>query len=105
MKLCSSCQDTSPNDARFCITCGHSFAVTGVTERMTSAGAQTMRLEGGTPRWTGPGSTSIIATSDGRTFSVGTVFVPVEYNWTLRSSYGWAVMSLGSAPIYTKVQP
>lgn len=49
MKACLACHDTSPDDARFCITCGHSFAVTGVTQRMSSAGAQTMRLEGDEP--------------------------------------------------------
>ena len=49
MKPCLACHDTSPDDARFCITCGHSFVVTGATQRMSSAGAQTMRLEGGEP--------------------------------------------------------
>jgi hypothetical protein len=84
VKHCSACKDTSPDDARFCITCGHSFAVTGATERMSSAGAQTARLEGSAPssvasaqKWDGGGvgSTSVF-TINGHTFLFGTVANP-----------------------------
>ena len=82
MKPCLFCKDTSPDDARFCITCGHSFATTGATQRMSSAGAQTMRLEGGEPSSVasvapveGWGNTPVV-TINGHTFLVGTVYTP-----------------------------
>lgn len=87
MKPCPACYDTSPDDARFCITCGHAFAATGATERISSAGQQTQRLSDSGPwgtvltltRWR-PVAGSISAITIGQhTFSAGTVFVPLEH--------------------------
>lgn len=49
MKPCSICHDTSPDDAAFCIICGRAFGAVGATERLSSAGVQTQRLDNSGP--------------------------------------------------------
>ena len=81
MKHCPSCRDTSPDDARFCITCGCAFAATGATQRMSSAGAQTTQLEGSAPSSIA-GATPVGISStviNGRTLYFGTVASFIDY--------------------------
>lgn len=91
MKPCSICRDTSPDDAAFCITCGRAFGAVGATERLSSAGAQTQRVDGNGPSsiasavpmgrrvteadWAPSGSPPYLVVYAGGGFGVGTVYL------------------------------